>query len=253
MSKPGSADSHYTDKSFLEDIDELFEENTDSMLHDILNASGDSYSSPHILRTALLQIYNVIPVLPQLGSSLHEPSKGHRKNDSISAAAADLQRQRPDIIKALIDVTHETGPSAREKLFTAFNLFQNHGRIHRILIYAMICYLWAHHEKSNFRSEAEPIIYDYVLAPSETAVQTLLEACSEGHNMNYQLPPSVTTVTSLPGVLRLTVTANMNRPAFELATKHWCDIWQAMCNYICKEDFSTTHISDLDKWLAAGL
>ena len=85
------------------------------MLTDILNAYGDSYTSPHLPRTSLLQIYNVIPVLPQLGSSLHDPSKGHSKNDSLSAAAEDLQRQRPDIIKAITDVTHETSYCKRRK------------------------------------------------------------------------------------------------------------------------------------------
>ena len=255
VSGPSSDDSAYTDTSFLADIDELFANNTDVMLHDILaasgdlNASGDLITSPHLLRTALLQIYNVLPVLPQLGVSLHDPSKGHRKNDSLSAAAADLQRQRPDIIKAITDVTHETGPTAREKLFTAFNLFQNHGRIHRILIYALICYIWTHHEKSNFRSQAESIIYDYVLASSDAEVTTLLVACSEGRTMNYKLSSSFNTVTALPGVLRLTLTASMTRPEFETVTKHWRDIWQAMCNFICKEDFSTAHLSDLDKWL----
>lgn len=249
VSGPSSADSAYTDTSFLHDMDELFANNTDSMLYDILTASGDCITAPHILRTSLLQIFNVLPVLPQLGLSLHDPSKGHRKNDSLSAAAADLQRQRPDIIKAITDVTHTTGPTAREQLFTAFNLFQNHGRIHRILIYALICYIWTHHEKSNFRNQAESIIYDYVLASSDTEVTTLLGACSEGRTMNYKLSSSFNTVTALPGVLRLTLTTSMTRSEFESVTKHWRDIWQAMCNYICKEDFSTAHISDLDKWL----
>ena len=86
--------------------------------------------------------------------------------------------QRPDIIKAITDVPHATGPTAREKLFTPFNLFQNHGRIHRIICLDMLNIRlgtdWAHHEKSNFRNQAESIIYDYVLASSDTEVTTLL-------------------------------------------------------------------------------
>ena len=163
-----------------------------------------------------------------------------------SLKVADLDKT---ILQVILEVTYETGPGARDKLFTAFNLFRNRTTTHRSLIYAIFCYIWTHHEKSKVRAAVAAIIQDYVLAPSDTAVQTLLAACSKGHTCHLMLRSSLITVEQLPGIQRLTLTTTMSTQEFEYVTSQWLSLWKCMCNFICQHDFSKPTISRLDEWL----
>jgi len=185
------------------------------------------------------------PIIREL-TNLHQPTTGRRSKQSIAEVVADLDKH---IIQAFTDVTYETGPGAREKLLIAFNRFTNMTKTHRSLRYAVICYIWAHHDKSNVKGQVASIIQDYALAPSNTEVKALLAACSNGHTCNFMLRSSLITVDQLPGVKRLKTNLSMTNQEFDYATSQWLILWQCMCNFICQHDFSKPKISLLDEWL----
>ena len=122
-------------------------------------------------------------------------------------------------------------------------------RTHRSLKYAIICYIWTHHDKSKVKGTVQSIIQDYALAQNDREVQTLLEACSSGHACNFMMRSSRLSVDQLPGVKRLKLTLSMSTPEFEYVTSQWLLLWQRLCNFICQQDFSKPKISLLDEWL----
>jgi len=169
---------------------------------------------------------------------------------SISAAAAYLSKTRPDIIAAITDITDATGNDAHERILQASNLFMAHGKTHRVLRQAMMLYLWTHHEQSNIRAQAESIIFDYVLAKNPSEVTALINACSEGCTSNLTFSPSsVTSVGDLPGIQRLTLQHSMDPHRLKSSVANWNDLFTAFTNFLCKEDFSSPRISDLDHLL----
>ncbi len=179
----------------------------------------------HTLNAALHHISNVdvIPVTRDLGPSLLDPKKNNRMAESISAAASYLSKTRPDIIAAIITgITHATGTAAHEQILMASNLFRAHGQIHRVLTYALMIYVWTHHEKSNIRAQAESIIFDYVIAQTHSEVNALISACSEGCTSNLTFSPSfVKWVGDLPGICRLTLKPSMDPQILKSVVGNW--------------------------------
>ena len=244
-----SSDSSYSstksskDNTWVTDGN-LFDDDPALAMQALLNMSGGANASTTL---SLLQhhIFNQYPITPAL-TTLYQPSTGRRPKQSIAEIVADLNK---DLLEAILAVTYEKGLSARDKLFTAFNLFTNLTKTHRSLRYAIICYIWAHHDKSKVKGPAASIIQDYALAPTAEDVQVLLKSCSEGRTCNFQLRSSLLTVDQLPGVQRLKLTLNMSTAEFEYVTSQWLILWQCLCNFICQQDFSKPTISRLDEWL----
>jgi hypothetical protein len=213
-------------------------------MNDFIQMS-DGASASTTLDSMLHYVFSMFPVVKEL-TNLYQPTTGRRPNTSIAEVVADLDKT---ILQAILEVTYETGPGARDKLFTAFNLFRNRTTTHRSLIYAIFCYIWTHHEKSKVRAAVAAIIQDYALAPSDTAVQALLAACSKGHTCHLMLRSSLLTVEQLPAIQRLKLTTTMSTQKFDYVTSQWLSLWKCMCNFICQHDFSKPTISRLDEYL----
>ena len=213
-------------------------------MNEFLNMSGGP-SAATTLTAMLHYAFAHFPVVKEL-TNLYQPTTGRRLNTTIPEVAADLNSH---LLQAILDVTYATGPSARDKLFTAFNLFRNRTTTHRSLIYAIFCYIWTHHEKSKVQAAVAAILQDYALAPSAKEVKALLEACSKGHTCHLMLRSSLISVDQLPGIQRLKLTTNMSTHEFAYVTSQWLILWQCMCNFICQHDFSKPTLSRLDEWL----
>ena len=222
----------------------LLDDDPQLAMQDMLQMSGGG-SASHTLGSLPHHVYSQVPILPEL-TNLHLPTTGRRVKESIAEVAADLNK---DLVQAILEVTYAQGLNARDKLFTASNLFTNLTKTHRSLRYAIICYIWTHHEKSKVKTTVASIIQDYALASSDTEIKALLEACSNGHTCNFMLSSSLITVDQLPGVQRLKINISMSTQEFEYATSQWLILWQCMCNFICQHDFSKPKISLLDEWL----
>ena len=129
-------------------------------MNEFLNMSGGP-SAATTLTAMLHYAFAHFPVVKEL-TNLYQPTTGRRFNTTIPEVVADLN---PHLLQAILAVTYETGPAARDKLFTAFNLFRNRTTTHRSLIYAIFCYIWSHHEKSKVQAAVAAILQDYALAP----------------------------------------------------------------------------------------
>ena len=204
----------------------LLDDDPQLAMQDMLQMSGGGsashtyagLSSPSIPH----HVFSQVPILPEL-TNLHLPTTGRRVKESIAEVAADLNK---DLVQAILEVTYAQGLNARDKLFTASNLFTNLTKTHRSLRYAIICYIWTHHEKSKVKTTVASIIQDYALASSDTETKALLEACSNGHTCNFMLSSSLITVDQLPRVQRLKINISMSTQEFEYATSQWLILWQ---------------------------
>ena len=179
----------------------------------------------------------------------HFTGKGKEKCHSVAAIAVYLETNRPLIVAAILEVTTTTGAIARDKIMTAHNLLKNDSRNHRMVCEAVMTYFWAHHKKSALREQFRSIIQDYALAADQTEIDLLLKACSQGHTSNLTCPDNMIDVDLLPGVTRLTLTANMDRNEFDRVVKSWRELFQCMANFVCEEDISKPRVSHLDKLL----
>ena len=246
--------SNSNDPSHTSNFAALWEDdNNEKFLSGIMDTSCiGPVGAAHTLNAALHHIFNVdvIPVTRDLGPSLLDPKKNNRMAESISAATSYLSKTRPDIITAITGITHTTGTAANEQLLLASNLFFAHGKTHRVLMHAVMIYLWTHHEQSHIRAQAESIIFDYVLAQTPSEVTALISACSEGCTSNLTFSPSsVKSVGDLPGIRRLTLKPSMDHHSLKSSVDNWHDLFKAFTKFLCKEDFSTPRISDLDNLL----
>jgi len=110
-------------------------------MNDFIQMSGGPSAST-TLDSMLHYVFSMFPVVKEL-TNLYQPTTGRRPNTSIAEVVADLDKT---ILQAILEVTYETGPGARDKLFTAFNLFRNRTTTHRSQ--TDICYFLLHLDPS---------------------------------------------------------------------------------------------------------
>jgi hypothetical protein len=136
--------SNSNDPSSSPTFDDIWTNDDELFFDSLMDTSGNGpVGAAHTLNAALHHIFNVdvIPVTRDLGPCLLDPKKNNRMAESISAAASHLSKTRPDIIAAITGITHATGTAAHAQILMASNLFRAHGKIHRVLTYALMIYL----------------------------------------------------------------------------------------------------------------
>ena len=208
--------------------------------------SGGVIHTPDVLQSLTSTLFNGIPVVKNL-TSYWRAKNGKTECSNIAAVVAELEKERSLIFSAVLEVANFTGHHAREKLTTAFDMLFDDSKTHRIIIYAIMSYIWAAHPKSKMRTQLRSIVQDFVLAQNEDEVNMLLEACSKGHAMNYLLTSEVSDTDQLPGIIRCTLLVTMDSLEFEYVTTQWKNLWHCLCNFICKQDFSKEKIGQLDE------
>ena len=214
-----------------------------SALRELAGGFGHTQDVLQSLKSAL---FNAIPVVKPL-TALYRTKNGKTECSNIAAVVAELEKERPIIFSAVLEVSTFTGHHAREKLNTAFDMLYDDSKNHRLIIYAIMCYIWAMHPKSKTRTQLGSIVQDFVLATNEDEVTLLLEACSKGHAMNFLLTSEVNDTDQLPGIIRCTLSTTMTTQEFEYVTSQWKHLWHCLCNFICKQDFSKEKIGQLDE------
>ena len=128
-----SSSSDHSTQSWITDFN-LLHEDPELSMNEFLNMSGGPSAATTL--TAMLHYAFVahFPVVKELTNLyMYQPTTGRRFNTTIPEVVADLN---PHLLQAILAVTYETGPAARDKLFTAFNLFRNRTTTHRSLIIA---------------------------------------------------------------------------------------------------------------------
>ena len=212
----------------------------------IRDLSGGFGHTQDILQSLKLILFNGIPVIKAL-TAFWRTKNGKTECTNIAAVVAEIEKERPLIFSAVLEVATFTGHHAREKLTTAFDMLYDDSKNHRLIIYAIMCYIWTVHPKSKTRTQLSSIVQDFVLATNEDEVNLLLEACSKGHAMNFPLTSEVNDTDQLPGILRCTLIITMSTQEFEYVTSQWKQLWHCLCNFICKQDFSKEKIGQLDE------
>ena len=101
---------------------------------------------------------------------------------------------------------------------------------HRLIVYAIMCYIWTMHPKSKLKAELSSIAQDYLLASNQAEVQLLLDACIRGHSMNFTIGSTISGVDQLPGIARLTLTMSMTNHEFDEVVQSWSAYWHCLCN-----------------------
>ena len=93
-----------------------------------------------ILKASKTRMFVGVPIEKNL-TKLHKKLNGKGDNTNIASIVADLEKERSDILSAILDVPSSSGPQARDKLLTAFDLLFGLTTSHRLIIYAIMCYI----------------------------------------------------------------------------------------------------------------
>ena len=226
----------------------ILEGNSAAAQRGLVGATGSSGNQADILVASKNRIFSGLPI-SGLITKLNKKQNGKGDNANIAAIVADLEKERPDIITAILDVTTTSGSQARDKLLTAFDMLFNLTKSHRIIVHAILCYIWTMHPKSKLKDELSSIAQDYVLASNPLEVKSLLDSCIRGHAMNFLMSSDIHDVDHLPGIARLTLSMTMTNHEFGLVVESWETFWHCLCNYICKQDFHKAKLAQLDELL----
>ena len=90
------------------------------------------------IRECTNQIFACIHITPKLTPYYNPFGTTKGLHTTIQAICNALMLHREHIVKAIIDVTKAQGAQARERILTAYNLIDNDGQTHRLVI--DLCY-----------------------------------------------------------------------------------------------------------------
>jgi hypothetical protein len=146
-SSGGSSGNHK--KSDCWEICDIYADSNEdnARLHEIIGHNAPS----SLLETGVDAMFAGICITSKL-TAYHNPFgsiKGY--NTTIQAICHALMKNREHIVTSIVDVTQTQGSQAREKILTEYNMIKNDGVTHRLIIYAIMCWFWIHHEKSNMK------------------------------------------------------------------------------------------------------
>ena len=86
----------------------IYEGNSAAAQRGLVGATGSSGNHADILVTSKTRMFSGVPV-SKLLTYLHKKQYGNGDNSNIAAIVADLEKERPDIITAILDVTTASG------------------------------------------------------------------------------------------------------------------------------------------------
>ena len=91
----------------------IYEGNSAAAQRGLVGATGSSGNHADILVASKTRVFSGVPVSPLL-TKLSKKQNGKGENSNIAAIVADLEKERPDIITAILDVTTTSGSQARD-------------------------------------------------------------------------------------------------------------------------------------------
>ena len=168
---------------------------------------------------------------------------------TIQAICNALIANRPHIVTAILDVTQCPGSQARERILTAYNMIINDGKTHRLIIYAVMCWFWLHHEKSNMKAAFRSIAKDYLIAPDEETLTLLKKASCQGSTLNLLCPDHMIRTELFPGFLRLRLLPNQSMERFHEVVHNWYVLWTCFASFACQEDYGKPRLTHLEELL----
>ena len=122
--------------------------------------SGGFGHTQDILASLKAALFNGLPVCKNI-TSYWRTKNGKTECSNIAAVVAELEKERPLIFSAVLEVSTFTGHHAREKLNTAFDMLYDDSKNHRLIIYAIMCYIWAINF-FNFKFRLHQYMYYFV-------------------------------------------------------------------------------------------
>ena len=156
-------------------------------------------------------------------------------------------KNREQIVTAIVDVTKIQGSQARERILKAYNMIKNDGQTHRLIIYAIMCWFWIHHEQSKMQAAFRSITKDYLIAPDEATISQLQKASSQGSTLNLICPDHMNRTDLFPGFSRLTLLTGQSIDRFRDVAQNWYGLWTCFANFACQEDYGQPRLNKMEE------
>ena len=201
------------------------------------------------IRECTNQIFACIHITPKLTPYYNPFGTTKGLHTTIQAICNALMLHREHIVKAIIEVTKAQGSQARERILTAYNLIDNDGQTHRLVIYAIMCWFWLHHEKSNMRAAFRSITNDYLLAPDDDTIKRLRQASSQGSTLNLICPAHMLNTEQFPGYSRLELSSGQSVERFQQVVLNWYGLWACFASFACQEDYGKPRLNHMEELL----
>ena len=244
-SSGGSSGNHK--KSDCWEHCDIYEDSTgdNERLHGVIGHDAPS----SLLETGVDTIFAGLYITPKLTAYYNPFGSIKGNNTTIQAICHALMKNREHIVTAIIEVTTTQGSQARERILTAYNMIKNDGVTHRLVIYAIMCWFWIHHEKSNMKAAFRSITKDYILAPDEATIKQLKQASSQGSTLNLICPDHMLRTDLFPGFSRLALLANQSLDHFKQVAQNWYELWTCFANFACQEDYGQPRLNKMEELL----
>jgi hypothetical protein len=103
--------------------------------------SGGLGVTTDIKQSSISSMFSALPIVKNL-TNLWRTHNGKSECPNIAAVIAELEKERPLIFNAILDVTSSTGHLAREKILTASDMLHDGSKTHNVIVQAAMCYVW---------------------------------------------------------------------------------------------------------------